>query len=48
MAASRLHGLPCGEEAGARNLPFGCTTWIERFVRNLYARKASVWTLHNT
>ena len=35
-------------DAPPHALPFGCTTWIEQFVRNLYARKASVWTLHNT
>ena len=29
MAASRLHGLPCGEEAGARNLVFFRVKWLQ-------------------
>ena len=29
MAASRLHGLPCGEEAGARNLVFFREKWLQ-------------------
>ena len=29
MAASRLHGLSCGEEAGARNLVFFRRKWLQ-------------------
>ena len=29
MAASRLHGLCCGEEAGARNLVFFRVKWLQ-------------------
>ena len=29
MAASRLHGLSCGEEAGARNLVFFRIKWLQ-------------------
>ena len=29
MAASRLHGLSCGEEAGARNLVFFGVKWLQ-------------------
>ena len=29
MAASRLHGLFCGEEAGARNLVFFRVKWLQ-------------------
>ena len=34
MAASRLHGLSCGEEAGARNLVFFRVKWLhdERYL----------------
>ena len=29
MVASRLHGLPCGEEAGARNFAFFRVKWLQ-------------------
>ena len=33
MAASRLHGLSCGEEAGARNLVFFRVKWLQATMR---------------
>ena len=35
MAASRLHGLSCGEEAGARNLVFFRIKWLQPTMKGI-------------
>ena len=46
MAASRLHGLSCGEEAGARNLVFFRVKWLQPMKGTSCVRRVRLGSFH--
>ena len=47
MAASRLHGLSCGEEARARNLAFFRIKWLQPTMKGTScARRVQLGSFH--